>query len=236
MNSMCSTTARTRLAVVAAAGLLLAGCSGGPHPSAAAVVGDQTVSMTDVDAGSQAFCDYVKGQLPAGQSVPMSTLRLVTVQALATRAQADQVADEYDVTPSAQYRTAYQTASTQIGLVDGDLVDTLAPIVTAGDYYNSIAAAIGSKQLAAAGHPDASYSDQVAAGGTLLEDWKSAHDFVLAPVFDTSADFAYESGGLSVPVSDSAKAGVAMVEGFITNQQPDFEAAADLPPSQRCGG
>src|SRR4051812_6494443 len=89
---------------LALAGLVLAGCgaSTGIHPGAAALVGDETLSMSKVNTTTTRYCQAYQPQISQqNQRLPMSFLRQFVAASLSQRLLGEQLAAEYDVQPGA---------------------------------------------------------------------------------------------------------------------------------------
>src|SRR6478735_8195647 len=81
--------------VATVAALSLSGC-GVASPGVASEVGNQTVSMSDVDRLTSGYCDALRPQLESGgQIYPIRYLRGYVVGNLTLEAAAKQLADEY---------------------------------------------------------------------------------------------------------------------------------------------
>src|SRR5919112_442452 len=84
-------------AVATAVVLTLNGC-GTEGPGVAAKVGDQTVSVAEVNRLTDGYCKALKPQIvAAGQVVPMHLVRSFVVGSLALRAAAEQFAADNDI-------------------------------------------------------------------------------------------------------------------------------------------
>ena len=88
-----SKTRLLRAATLGVAGLLLTGC-GSASPGVAARIGDQELTVRQVDSATAHYCTAL-GTLES--EVPMSYVRQFVIQLLALRSQADQIADDYGV-------------------------------------------------------------------------------------------------------------------------------------------
>ena len=81
-------------ATMGVAGLLLTGC-GSAAPGVAVKVGDEVLTVRDVDTTTSHYCTSVGEQFES--TVPMSFVRQYVVQLLTLRSQAEQLADDYGV-------------------------------------------------------------------------------------------------------------------------------------------
>ena len=219
-------TAAPSWAVVALAGLLLAGC-GSATPGVAVTVGDEQISNRQVNDVTANYCTAV-GELES--AVPMSFVRQYVVQLLTLRSQASQIADDYGVEPGATYYNdvaqRQETASTKPEEVQDDFVELASTSAYAQDILDQVGAIVLGDQ----GVTDPTSEQTTQAGIDVFNQWPNTHelevdpryglrsvDGVLSPV-DTST---------SVAVGDSAKAGAAT--------EPDPAFAATLPANHRCG-
>ncbi|HEU4336582.1 MAG TPA: hypothetical protein VFR45_04670 [Nocardioides sp.] len=219
-------TAAPSWAVVALAGLLLAGC-GSATPGVAVTVGDEQISNRQVNDVTANYCTAV-GELES--AVPMSFVRQYVVQLLTLRSQASQIADDYGVEPGATYYNdvaqRQETASTKPEEVQDDFVELASTSAYAQDILDQVGAIVLEDQ----GVTDPTSEQTTQAGIDVFNQWPNTHelevdpryglrsvDGVLSPV-DTST---------SVAVGDTAKAGAAT--------EPDPAFAATLPVNHRCG-
>src|SRR5215218_8196099 len=86
---------KTRLmtaATMGVAGLLLTGC-GSAAPGVAVEVGDEVLTVRDIDTATSHYCTAVGEQFES--PVAMSFVRQYVVQLLTLRSQAEQLADDY---------------------------------------------------------------------------------------------------------------------------------------------
>lgn len=220
---------KTRLmtaATMAVAGLLLTGC-GSAAPGIAAKVGDQELTVREVDRATAHYCTAL-GQLES--QVPMSFVRQYVLQLLAVRSQAGQIADDYGVEAGESYLSDVAqrkvTATTQPEEVRQDFVD----LASTTAYVQDILDQVGAIELDDAGVVDPTAEQVSQAGVDIFNQWPDVHgidvdprygldvvDGQLAP-FDTNTSFA---------LSDTAKSGLAT--------EPDTAFAQSLPTTQRCG-
>lgn len=220
---------KTRLmtaATLGVAGLLLSGC-GSASPGVAARIGDQELTVREVDAVTAHYCTAL-GELES--AVPMSYVRQFVIQLLALRSQAEQIADEYGVEPGSTYLNDVAqrqgTAATKPEEVRQDYVE----LASATAYAQDVLDQVGEIVLDREGVTDATAEQVSQAGIDVFNQWPDAHgieidpryglksiDGVLTPV-DTNT---------SVAVGETAKAGLAT--------EPDTAFATSLPLTHRCG-
>jgi hypothetical protein len=220
---------KTRLmtaATLGVAGLLLTGC-GSAAPGVAARIGDQELTVRQVDTVTSHYCTAL-GELES--EVPMSYVRQFVIQLLALRSQTEQIADEYGVEPGSTYLNDVAqrqgTAATKPEEVREDYVD----LASAQAYAQDILDQVGKIVLDDQGVDDATAEQISQAGVDVFNQWPDIHgveidpryglksiDGVLTPV-DTNT---------SVAVGKTAKSGLAT--------EPDTAFAKSLPPTHRCG-
>ena len=229
----------TRLPVAAAALLglgVLSGCGVGPEvlaPGTAAQVGQERITVEEVDAATDDFCTMV-GQLVEsgnGEAVPGGVARQDMVSALSLRSLGDQLSAEFGVDVSTNAAAAADAQEQQLSQagVDAETLEDVLPQLTAGSYFAEVLVAIGRDEL---GLPttDDNLDQALDAGLETAVAWQEENGFEVNPRFGTIELEAGEQGlvrGLSetsVAVSIEAQAGV---DGD-TN-------VGDLPASQRCG-
>ncbi|PKH37421.1 hypothetical protein SAMN05192575_101396 [Nocardioides alpinus] len=208
------------------AGLLLTGC-GSASPGVAARIGDQELTVRQVDSATENYCTAL-GELEA--EVPMSFVRQFVIQLMALRSQAEQIADDYGVEPGSTYLNDVAqrqgTAATQPAEVREDYVD----LASAQAYAQDILDQVGKIELDQDGVVDATAEQISQAGVDVFNQWPDANgveidpryglrsvDGVLTPV-DTNT---------SVAVGETAKSGLAT--------EPDTAFARSLPLNHRCG-
>jgi hypothetical protein len=224
---------KTRLmtaATLGVAGLLLTGC-GSANPGVAVKVGDEELSLRDVDATAGEMCTALGDQFAAeSTTLPMSFVRQGTVQLLALRSQAMQIADDYGVEPGTTYLNAVAQQKRTAATMPQDVQDTYVELTSANALAKDILEQVGTIALADAGVTDPSVEEISQAGIDLFNQWPDANgveidpryglesiDGVLTPV-DTNT---------SVAVGDRAKTGLS--------NDPDTAYARTLPLTHRCG-
>lgn len=227
------------LAGLACAGLLLSGCGSslGIHPGSAAVVGDETLSMSKIDTTATHFCTAYLAQARQSSSsqsgpLPMGTIRSYAAASLAQRALGDQLAQKYGVEPAAGYQSTisqYQTALASSSAAERDAVIQVA---AAQAYLQNVQVAVGQQITGNQGQSNADLKAALARGQVATQDWLKSHKVVLDPVFDVSVDggkFTPKDDQTSFALSALAKAGVGSVSS------PQSAYTSQLPPAQVCG-
>jgi peptidyl-prolyl cis-trans isomerase SurA len=210
--------------------VVLAGCGVAGtefHPGLAAQVGDETITSRHLDDVTDNYCTAVekvsKGDPNGGnQQTPMRYLSHDFVSVLIDQAAAEQLAEEYDVEPSATYKSDLAQLEPQLTDLDEDEKDAVREVIGARSYTDDVLTQIGQQELQDQGSDDASPEEQLAAGRELLQGWVDDHDVEVNP------RYAYEFGtdtqvdtDLSYPLGDTAKGGIkAEVDSDYTDGLP----------------
>lgn len=238
MSRVSSTvTRRARLAVVAAAGCatlvgVASGCGvseGGFRPGAAAVVGDDTVSVQDVDSAAEALCGLID---EAGQGAQSgSQVRATMLEGLVLRAVAEQINQDYDVPVGQLYEQSVSGAEDELSDLDSDELEAVLPGVTGTAYFVDVMTAIGREELGIDSTDDYEGQEGLPEGIKIAQQWTEDNPIRTSPAFPElsigESQVDRERIDLSVAVSDFAKAATA------DEVDPAFVDA--LPESQRCG-
>jgi hypothetical protein len=217
-------------ATAVVAGLLLTGC-GSASPGIAARVGDEELTVRQVDRTADEMCTALGDQFASTNTVvPMGFVRQYVAQALTVRSQAMQIADDYGIEPGSSYENAVAQTRGSAAAVPDDVQDTYLEVNTTQALVSDIVNQIGAIVLDDQGVADPTDEQVTQAGVDAFSQWPDANgieidprygvesvDGVLTPV-DTNTSFA---------VSDLAKSGL--------NTEPDASYAATLPLTHRCG-
>lgn len=224
---------KTRLMTAAAlgtAGLLLTGC-GASAPGVALQVGDERISVKRVDAAAESFCSALEDQIEAqGAAVPMRLVRQSTVQLLTVRSIAEQVAEEYDVSPGSTYGDELARQREQSRDMDEDVRRDFLELTTSQAYAADILDQVGRIRLEEQGVTDPAPDQVSQAGADFFQQWPDTHGLEVDPRYglDTADGMLSPADtSVSVAVSDEAVAGLS--------SDPDVDQARRLPASQRCG-
>jgi hypothetical protein len=230
------------LAVVA----LTAGCTGAAQPGVAASVGDETVSMSEVDTTARDYCAAREGTFRQEQiMLPMSQIRNQTVSSLVVRGIADRMAEEYDVEVGPDYSTAVQQLEQQSAGLSEEKVDAIVAVEAAGAYIQTVATAAAEQELADEGVTAPSQDEVLQRAIELYRGWPARDEIDFDPRFGltfTDGQFVADDRTVSVPVSQAAVDG-SVVDTF-TGAGPEEQQALQeemvsyarsLPPEQRCG-
>jgi hypothetical protein len=220
-------TAAPTWLTVSVAGLLLTGC-GSATPGVAAQVGDEELTVRDIDSATAHYCTSVEEQLES--PVPMSFVRQYVVQLLTLRSQADQVADDYGVTAGSSYENDVAQRQGTAATLPEEVRDDYIQLTSTPAYAQDIVDQIGAIALEDQGIAEPT-SDQVTqAGLDVFNQWPDANGIDIDPRFGAASVDGVLSPidtNTSVAVSEIAKSGLA--------EQPDPAYAETLPSTQRCG-
>ena len=219
-------TAAPSWAVVALAGLLLAGC-GSATPGVAVTVGDEQISNRQVNDVTANYCTAV-GELES--AVPMSFVRQYVVQLLTLRSQASQIADDYGVEPGATYYNdvaqRQETASTKPEEVQDDFVELASTSAYAQDILDQVGAIVLEDQ----GVTDPTSEQTTQAGIDVFNQWPDANGIEIDPRYGLEV-----VDGVLTPVDTNTSVAVGEVAKKGLATEPDTAFARTLPLTQRCG-
>lgn len=211
--------------------LLLSGCAGSASPGVAAKVGDETISASRVDAATGHLCTALSDRFAEGQAVPLGNIRQGVLQLLALGSQTEQIAEEYGVTPSANYERDVaehkRAASVMPEEVRADYVEVMSTQALAGDVLDQV----GRAKLAAEGFDEPTVDQVTQAGADVFKVWPDAHGIEIDPKYGVElrdGQLVPTDTNLSFAVSEEAKAGLS--------EEPDAAYVSSLPSNQRCGG
>ncbi len=225
--------------VLATSVLVLSGCGiAGTefHPGIAAEVGDQSITSRDLDKLVDDYCagyeTISKGDPQAGQPI---ALRYVTNQfatILVVRAAAEQLADEYDVEPSPDYKSGLAQLEPELEELSEDQQEAFREILGADNYSQDVLTQIGEISLRDNGTTEATQEDSYAEGKRLLAAWVADHDVEVNPKYAVDVDAAdFDNAGqidtdLSLAVGTTAKDGL--------KPAPDSTYTSSLPSHLVC--
>jgi hypothetical protein len=230
------------LPVLAASVVLLTGCGvagTGFHPGIAAEVGDQTVTTRQLDKLTHDYCagyEKLSKSDPQGEAQPVP-LRYVTNQfatILVVRDATEQLADQYDVEPSSDYKSGLAALEPEIADLSEEQKDAFREIFGADNYSKDVLAQIGEISLQDNGTTDASEGDEYAEGQKLLGAWLADHDVEVNPKYAVDLDApdldnaSQIDTDLSVAVGTKAKDGLkAAPEESYTSSLPGHLVCLD---------
>ena len=216
-------------ALVAGAALALGGC--GMHPGAAAVVGDTTISGSEVDDAAAALCtEAITGAEARGEAKPdlaSRAARQAAVGLLIDSELSRQFAEEKGVEPDkAALSNAFAQNAQTIEQLPEENREGYRNVLEGYVSSQLVLAEIGRESL---GDPNAAEDAARAEGARLRGKWAKSVDIEVDPRFGTydKGTLTATSGSLSFPASERAAAGA--------NPEPAANWVAGLPMSQKCG-
>ncbi|WP_157544967.1 SurA N-terminal domain-containing protein [Nocardioides halotolerans] len=200
---------------------LLAGCGVAGtqfHPGLAAQVGDQTISTRHVDQVTHDACKGLetlnRGSAQPSTPTPMSTLTSQVTTALVEKLVAEQLADDYGVTPTSDYKGNVAQTAKQLTKLSSAEKDAVQEVVDAQAYMQDVMVQIGGIELEKQGQTDAGAEDKYNEGLKQLDAWVADHDVHINPKYaiEIGAEEPVDTA-LSVAVSKQAKNGIAANPG-----------------------
>ncbi|RYC09635.1 hypothetical protein [Nocardioides zhouii] len=214
-------------ATIGAAGLLLTGC-GSAAPGVAVQVGDEVLTVRDIDATTSHYCTAVGEQFES--TVPMSFVRQYVVQLLTLRSQAEQLADDYGVTAGSTYQNDVAQRQGTARTLPEDVRADYIRLTSAPSYAQDVVDQIGKVVLDDQGVTDPTTEQVTQAGLDVFNQWPDANGIDVDPRYGlASVDGVLKpvDTNTSVAVGDTAKLGLS--------ETPDPGFADTLPSTHRCG-
>ena len=197
--------------------VLLVGCGVAGtqfHPGIAAEVGDQTITTRHVDQVTHEACKGLetlnKGAAQASPPTPLGTLTHQVANALVERLAAEQLADDYDVTTTRDYKDNLTQTEQQLSSLSGDQLEAVREVVEAQAYTQDVLVQIGEIELTKQGQDGSAAQDQYDEGLKVLEAWVDDHDVVINPKYalEIGSDGPVDTT-LSLAVGQHAKDGLS---------------------------
>lgn len=219
--------------LVATAALCVAGLTGcsGAQPGVAARVGDQTISTSDLSSLTKNYCKAISRQLTGdNQQVPMSQLTTGVLQSQVMRAAAEQLAEEWDVTPSKAYLQTRASAEQGVKGLDPEVGSAVVEVQSAFDYVNDVVNLVAGKSLEADGLDEATQEEQTARARDLFATWIAANEPRINPKYGLEI-----SDVEPAPADTAASFALSKVAKAASADEPDVTYISGLPESQRCG-
>ncbi len=224
---------KTRLmtaATLGVAGLLLTGC-GSASPGVAVKVGDEQLSVRDVDTAAREMCTALGDQFEAQSTVlPMSFIRQGTVQLLTLRAQAMQVADEYGIEPGSSYRNDVAQRRRTAASMPEDVRETYVELTSANALASDIVDQVGTIVLEERGVTDPTTEQVTQAGVDVFNQWPDANGIEIDPRYGLES-----IDGVLTPVDTNTSVAVGQTAKDGLKTEPDAAFARTLPMTHRCG-
>ena len=220
--------------VAAVAALTLTGC-GSAGPGVAAKVGDQTVTVANVDRLTDGYCKALEEQITAqGQVVPMRLVRTFVAGTLTLQAAAEQFAAENDITEPDGYRDRVKGIETQAQGLPEAHRDDFVEVGSARVFVTALEQQVGAQLLLNEGNPSANDDQKVARGRDELVVWLGEHGVDVNPRYG----FEIKNGDIVGVANDTSYAlskNAVAAGKFNSDAGPDQTYSASLPDSQRCG-
>lgn len=223
---------------------LLSGCAG-VQPGVAARVGDETISVNDVNRIADGYCESIERDLEgSGDALPMEYFSGNILHLLALSAAARQLADDYGVQPTAAYTDSLSTLKQTVSVLEPEAAEARIAVDSSGPYVSDILTSIGRQQLEADGVAEPTTDDSLARGQDVMTVWLTENEPVIDPQYGLEVDGLQPSfvdlntsGAVSDAAKLAARAHLLFGSPELTEEQQterdDF--ASSLPSSQRCG-
>ena len=217
---------KTRLmtaATLGVAGLLLTGC-GSASPGVAVKVGDEQLSVRDVDTAAREMCTALGDQFEAQSTVlPMSFIRQGTAQAM-------QVADEYGIEPGSSYRNDVAQRRRTAASMPEDVRETYVELTSANALASDIVDQVGTIVLEERGVTDPTTEQVTQAGVDVFNQWPDANGIEIDPRYGLES-----VDGVLTPVDTNTSVAVGQTAKDGLKTEPDAAFARTLPMTHRCG-
>ena len=226
-----------RLAAVLTLGALaLTGCGsdlGSPGAAgAAAVVGDEEISLDTVDDFAEVYCEFQTPALQQSeQKAPMMVFRSAGLDVLVQEEVARQYAEAHDLEPGPVYNQLMAEVPTQAqsGGVPQAVLGPFTEYMKVANYTEAVYILAGEAQLGEGVEPQGAADEGHAAVTEWAADLAVARDPRFAAI-TADQKFEPDAGSLSLAVSDPAKLSIG--EG---DQAKSNAYIASLPADQVCG-
>lgn len=224
----------TSAVVLATSVAVLTGCgsdlSPDVHPGSAAVIGDDEISLDEVDDLAEDLCHLIEPQLEANQLAwSTAKMRAISLDSLLTDALTHRFADEFDLEPSDSYEQDLRVAlqANETDQLSGRDLEVANGFTERALYHSAITAAAGREELGSGNEQELE-----AKGQELFLAWRDEQDVSVDDRFGTVENisgfpFTAADNGLTVAVSKVARDSASGAD--------DPAYVSELPPSQRCG-
>ena len=224
---------RTLRALPVLSVVLLAGCGVAGtqfHPGLAAQVGDQTITSRHVDQVTDDYCkavEKVSKTQDSTQARPMRYLTHTFANDLIVKAAAEQLAADYDVQPTSNYKDELAQLEPQLTSLTDEQKDSVREVFGARAYTDDVLSQIGEISLKKQGKTDPSDDEKTAEGQKLLDGWIADHDVQVNPKYGIELGKADQvDTDLSYPLATAATGGL--------NATPDPAYTTSLPDQLVC--
>jgi peptidyl-prolyl cis-trans isomerase SurA len=191
------------------------------HPGVAAQVGDETITTRHVDEVTTNYCTAVEeitkgAPNAAGQATPNRYFSHEFASALVEKAAAEQLAEQYDVEPTAEYKSGLAQLEPQLADLDEEQKEAVREAISAtgaqgiSSYTDDVLTQIGEIELKDQGKNDSTADEQLTAGREVLNTWLDDHDVEVNPKYgvELGTDGQVDTD-LSYAVGDTAKGGIS---------------------------
>lgn len=232
-------TAAAAVSVVSLLALSACGSDLSPdlHPGSAAVIGEDTISISEIDDRAEAFCvSALPGLQQSDVALPMSAIRGEYVRVMSEEALARQYADSNDVDVKEDYRGRMDMIDQSLANPDPSMgvPEELRPALrdynSRRAYSGAVETAVGLVAAQEGGQQPTSPEEVEGLGRQVIDAWAAEKniDTKIDPRFDLDGK---DSTSLSFAVSDLAT----------LTLDPEPDAAANkayletLPAGQKCG-
>lgn len=217
-------------ATTVAAGLLLSSC-GSAAPGIAAKVGDDELTVREVDRAAGQMCTALGDQFEQQSTVlPMSFVRQGTIQLMILRAQALQVADDYGIEPGSSYRNELAQRQRSAATMPRDVRSTYVELTSANALATDVVNQVGAIVLADQGVSDPTEEQTTQAGVDVFNQWPDANGIDIDPRYGLEA-----VDGVLKPIDTNTSVAVGELAKKGLETDPDTAFARTLPLNQRCG-
>jgi len=224
---------RTLRALPVLSVVLLAGCGVAGtqfHPGLAAQVGDQTITSRHVDQVTDDYCkavEKVSKTQDSTQARPMRYLTHTFANDLIVKAAAEQLAADYDVQPTSNYKDELAQLEPQLTSLTDEQKEAVREVFGARAYTDDVLGQIGEISLKKQGKTDPSDDEKTAEGQKLLDGWIADHDVQVNPKYGIELGKADQvDTDLSYPLATAATGGL--------NATPDPAYTTSLPDQLVC--
>lgn len=215
--------------------VLLTGCGVAGtefNPGVAAQVGDDTITTRQVDQLTHDYCKayerFSKDQPQGNGPTPLRFFLGNLATTLIAQSAAEQLADQYDVQPTEDYKKNLAQVEGQFESYPASERKAVIEVSGAAEYTDNVLTQIGEQLLEDEGNSEASADDQLAAGNEELVGWVADHDVQVNPRYTVTLGGDPEADNqLSYAADDAAKGGLL--------DEPDADYAASLPDHAVCG-
>jgi hypothetical protein len=222
-----STTRLVKAATIGVAGLLLAGC-GSATPGMAVKVGDEVLTVRDIDTTTSHYCTSVGKQFES--TVPMSFVRQYVVQLLTLRSQAEQLADDYDITAGSTYQNDVAQRSGTAKTLPEEVRSDYVRLTSTPAYAQDVVDQVGAIVLDDQGVTDPTTEQITQAGLDVFNQWPDAHGIDVDPRYGLA-----NVDGVLKPVDTNTSVAVGETARLGMADKPDPSFADTLPQTHRCG-